>query len=148
MCTELGVALEQNSFNDTLYIGSCAIVHQGNEYLGRLPALQITCKVMEFRTERSNYLDFLLLWQNFLENFDGTFVLAEGRVDGPYTLYRLVYPDSYVQYIAVYSQPAGSLQLSVGSFPGDEEPSRQLILLMMAESELGRPDLDIVHHRR
>jgi len=142
VCTESGVALEQNSFNDTLYIGNYAIAHQGNEYLGRLSVLQIICKVMEFRTERSNYTDFLLVWQNFLENFNATFVLAEGRLDGPYALYRLVYPDSYVQYIAVYSQPAGSLQLSVGSFPRDEELSRQSIVLMMAESGLGRPGLE------
>jgi len=142
VCTESGVALKRNSFKDTLRIGKYTIAHQGNEYLGRWSALKITCKVMEFRTERSNYLDFRLLWSDFLKNFSGSYVLAEGQgSDEPYALYRLVYPDKYVQYIAVYFQPAGSLQLSVGSFPRDEKLSRQTLIIMMTESGLGRPGL-------
>jgi hypothetical protein len=142
VCTDSGVALERDSFKDTLRIGRYAIAHQGNEYLGRWSVLKITCKVMEFRTERSNYLDFRLLWSNFLKNFRGSYDLVEGEPsDGPYALYRLVYPDKYVQYIAVYFQPAGSLQISVGSFPRDEKLSRQTLILMMTESGLGRPGL-------
>ncbi|MBW4523268.1 MAG: hypothetical protein KME16_26815 [Scytolyngbya sp. HA4215-MV1] len=142
VCGDSGVALKQNSINDTLYIGNYAITYQGDEYLERLSVLQITCKVTEFHTERSGYVDFLLLWQNFLENFNGTFDLAEGQLDGGYANYRLVYPDGYVQYIAVYPQPAGSLLLTVGFFPRDEELSRKILVLMMAESGLGRPGLE------
>jgi hypothetical protein len=123
-------------------IGKHDITYQGKEYLGRLSGeVQLTCKVMEFRTKRSNYTDFLFLWTDFLEKFNGSYLLVEGNHGVPYGLYRLVYPDKYVQYIAVYFHSAGSLQLSVGSLPRDEKFTRQALLIMMKNSGLGRPGL-------
>ncbi|NJK53699.1 MAG: hypothetical protein HC936_14470 [Leptolyngbyaceae cyanobacterium SU_3_3] len=142
VCTDSGVALKETSVEDLVYLGRHDVAYRAKQYLGRLTGgVQLTCKVTEFRTKRSNYTDFLFLWTDYLGKFGGSYRLVEGTHGAPYGLYRLVYPDKWVQYIAVYFHSAGGLQLSVGSFPRDEKFARDALVIMMGNSGLGRPRL-------
>jgi hypothetical protein len=142
VCTDSGVALKETSVEDLVYLGKHDVAYRAKQYLGRLTGgIQLTCKVTEFRTKRSNYTDFLFLWTDYLEKFEGSYLLVEGTHGAPYGLYRFVYPDKWVQYIAVYFHSAGGLQVSVGSFPRDEKFARDALMLMIGNSKLGRPGL-------
>lgn len=141
ICSDKGKKLEFHSVEEEAqYLGDYKFHVSGKTHLGRISSSGITCKAIEYRTKRSNHTDFALFWIEFLNNFGGSYEIIGGRHASAYAMYRLVYPDKYIQYISVYPHSSGAIVLSTGAMPTEESWIREILIIMMGESGLLPPE--------